>query len=82
MYMEDYVYFIHSNSERTRMYLLAFVDRQINVSRGSRSRMNVLGGKHQIVTFKNILNLDVRFLLLHCHIPGPMDTKTLPQYCF
>ena len=33
--------------------------------------MNVLGGKHRIVTFKNILNLDVRFLLLHCRISVP-----------
>ena len=40
-------------------------------------KMNVLGGKHRIVTFKNILNLDVRFLLLHCRISGPTGTKTV-----
>ena len=45
-------------------------------------KMNVLGGKHRIVTFKIILNLDVRFLLLHCRISGPTGTKTVLQYCF
>ena len=71
-YVDVFVRFCRSKNERLSRITFKYDIQKINV----------LGGKHRIVTLKNILNLDVRFLLLHCRISGPTGTKTVLQYCF